>query len=130
MIQELDIDKVISILEDADTNPKELEGLVNEHDLKHKLSCKCELCSEFQDYEYETPWWPSLQCLTFGVAVLNHPKCDGKLAKKLLEIAHETGDGDWILVFDEAHLSNSKRTSKELLDLCDNRTDIINHFYF
>lgn len=125
MSEELDFDKIIRILEDSNTNPKELENLVSEHDLKNKLSCKCELCSEFRDYEYQTPWWPSLQCFTFGVAVLNHPKCDERLAKKILELAHKSGDGDWILVFDEAHLSNSNRTAQDLLNLSDNRTNIL-----
>ena len=125
MSEELDIDKVINILENTDTTSKELENLLEQHDLKTNLNCKCELCSEFRNCEYETPWWPHLLCFTFGIAVLNHPACDEKLANRILAIAMESSDGDWILEFDHAHLSNSMRTAKELLELSDNRTEII-----
>jgi hypothetical protein len=124
MSEEVDIDKVVSILEDAKTSPKELEDLLEQHDLKSNLNCECELSSVFRVYEYETPWWPYLHCFSFGIAVLNHPACDEKLANRILAIAKESRDGDWILEFDCAYLSNSKRTAKELLKW-DNRTDIL-----
>jgi hypothetical protein len=125
MSKELDVDEVVSILEDAMISTQELENLLEQHDLKSNLNCKCELCSDFRVYEYETTWWPNLQCFSLGIAVLNHPTCDEKLAKRILAIAQESSDGDWKLEFDCAHISNSKRTAKELLDLCDNRTNII-----
>lgn len=126
MSKEFNLDEVISILEDTNSHSKVLEKLLLEHDLKNELNCECEVCSEFRDIEFETPWWPTLDCLSFGMAVLNHPACDEKLSNLILQIAKRSSDGDWILQFDYAYLANLSRIANELLEFQnDSRAEIV-----